>query len=43
MRPPRWQEPARLALLQEYLPDGFVASLPDSFDRDTWLREAYTA
>lgn len=38
----RWQDPGRLALLQEYLPDGFEIVFPAAFDRANILREAAT-
>lgn len=40
---PRWRDPIRLALMREYLPEGFELVIPASFDHATLLREAHTA
>jgi len=40
---PRWQHPARLALMHEYLPGGCELVIPDSFEPEHLRQEAKTA
>ena len=40
---PRWRQPARIAFMREYLPEGCELIIPDSFESDQLVQEAQSA
>jgi len=40
---PRWRQPARIAFMREYLPEGCELIIPDSFEPDKLVQEARSA